>query len=42
MEHVMHSNSVLLSWQLWTLTPQMITAALLTQWEEAPHTVGEA
>ncbi len=42
MENAMHGDSVLLSWQFWTLPPSMVTAALLTQWEEAPHTVGEA
>lgn len=42
MENVMHGDSVLLSWELWTLPPAMVTEVLLTKWEEAPHTVGEA
>lgn len=40
--NAMHGDSVLLSWELWTLPPAMVTEVLLTKWEEAPHTVGEA
>lgn len=42
MENAMHGDSVLLSWQLWTIPTAMLTEEILVNWEASPHTVGEA